>query len=561
MSHGRMPRSAALALATLALVAGSVRAEEALPPLDTLPLAPVEGANDPLASGLAVHVEGYRVVGSSVFSPADFDRVTAAYRGRVISQTELIAARDAITRLYQLAGYITSSAVIPDQALGAGGIVVIEAVEAGLDDVRVSGHHSFRASYFRSRLLAAGRAPLDAHRIEEVLQRLQQDPVIERINARLVPGEERGESVLELEVVGRTRFSAMVRGSNGYSPALGGEGAEIAGGVANLLGFGDTLVAEVNVAQGLQDYRGAYDVAIGRWDTRVGGFYRWGKSQIVTEPFASANLEGRFESYGLNAEHPLLRTRSQTLLIGLVAERRESDNFIFGDRFDPSGPANPVAAILRFPVTWTWRLPRDGIAVYSMLNVGLDVLGATKKFRDGYCLDSNVPPAPLGNCPDGEFVSWLGQVQWAHRLWDGYWESRIVARLSVQLASDPLLAFEKFALGGIDTVRGYAQNRFVRDNGLASSFELWVPVWRSRRGRVAVEMAPFVDVGRAWDVADQPAPQPGQTVASMGLGVRVMPWEWFFAEFFWGGRLVEVPRPANALQRDGIYFNLQLKAF
>ena len=44
----------------------------------------------------------------------------------------------------------------------------------------------------------------------------------------------------------------------------------------------------------------------------------------------------------------------------------------------------------------------------------------------------------------------------------------LIVRQTLQLASEPLLNIEKFALGGINTVRGYRENQFVRDNGLAA---------------------------------------------------------------------------------------------
>ena len=59
----------------------------------------------------------------------------------------------------------------------------------------------------------------------------------------------------------------------------------------------------------------------------------------------------------------------------------------------------------------------------------------------------------------------------------GWRESHLILRASTQLASDALLAMEKFVVGGHATVRGYRENQFVRDNGFAASAELRFPLF------------------------------------------------------------------------------------
>ena len=61
-------------------------------------------------------------------------------------------------------------------------------------------------------------------------------------------------------------------------------------------------------------------------------------------------------------------------------------------------------------------------------------------------------------------------------------------------------------VGGLDSVRGYRANRFVRDNGFAGTLELDAPQFslpvpgvsqRSADGRLS--LIPFADLGRSWD--------------------------------------------------------------
>lgn len=101
------------------------------------------------------------------------------------------------------------------------------------------------------------------------------------------------------------------------------------------------------------------------------------------------------------------------------------------------------------------------LAARSTLSFGLDALGATTHG---------------GDAPDGRFFAWLAQLQWGHRLPERYRGSELIARLDAQLTGDRLLSLEKFGMGGLRTVRGYQENQLVRDNGIAGSVELRVPV-------------------------------------------------------------------------------------
>ena len=134
----------------------------------------------------------------------------------------------------------------------------------------------------------------------------------------------------------------------------------------------------------------------------------------------------------------------------------------------------------------------------------------------------------------------------------------MIARLDAQLALDPLLPLEQFAVGGHATVRGYRENRFVRDNGWVGSLEFRVPIWRRSSGRTVLELAPFYDYGRSWN-RDRPTPQP-EVLESAGLGLIAPISAMFYAEVYWGHALSDVPDISDEhnLQDDGLHFRFRL---
>jgi hemolysin activation/secretion protein len=508
-----------------------------------LPPIPPPAREDRLSAGLEVFVREFIVEGSTVFSSDELAQITAPYTGRAITSEELLAAGDAITNHYIEHGYITSGALIPDQEV-EDAVVRIQVVEGVLADVSVEGARWFRERYFRTRLLRAGRPPVSVRRLEETLQRFQRDPHIERVNARLEPGEQLGESVLSLAVEEGRPYQILASFSNDRPPAVGSSGGLFTLGLANLIGHADEFTGSFELTQGIEDLDLRYEFPVTPYDTRLGLRFRNSDIEVVEEPFEDLVFT-EAQTYGLKLSHPLLRTRNHDLWFGVIGEWRRSESIfvLLPDYPFQPGTDDPeqVVSVLRFVQDWTWRMPRDVIAVRSTASVGLGVLGATV---------SSDPDAP-----DGEFFAWLGQVQWAHRFGERWWGSQLVFRTDIQLASRPLLSLEKFAAGGLRTVRGYRRNELVRDSGVVASLELRIPLYRGRLGRDVVQLAPFADFGRAWDERDD---FPDRTLASLGVGLRVSPFEWLYGEIYWGGRLTDASRSYGEgdLQDEGIHFRV-----
>jgi hemolysin activation/secretion protein len=129
-------------------------------------------------------VRQFRYSGNTVFSNAELDRLTASYLNRPVSFAELGKARDAITQLYIDKGYTTSGAYIPMQT-SRDGLVEIRILEGKLGDIKIEITGRLKSDYLRSRLLQAGRGPLNVPRLLEELRLLQASPLIKAISANL----------------------------------------------------------------------------------------------------------------------------------------------------------------------------------------------------------------------------------------------------------------------------------------------------------------------------------------------------------------------------------------
>jgi hemolysin activation/secretion protein len=517
---------------------------EAAPTMDLPPLPDVpEGELESLSTGSRVFVQGFEVEGSSVFSTAELEAVTAPYSGRAISQEELIEVRDAIGRLYVDHGYITSGAVIPDQTLEQG-IVRIEVAEGVLAEVRVTGTRRFRPGYFERRLKHAAGVPVNLGDLESALQRLQRDKLVSRVHASLLPGERRGESVLLFRVEENSNVELSANFSNQQPPSIGSYAGEGRGSYANLLGIGDEWSVRFQGTEGLVDMEFGLETPFTRFDTRLLAWYRRTESEIVEDPFDALDVKSEASTIGVGIGQPLFRSRGQELWFWLIGERRHSESTLLGEDLcllpDPElTKCDSDVSALRVRQDWTYRARNDVVAARSTLTVGLPVLGASDRVA----------------LPDGRYFAWLAQLQWAHRFPEWLLGTQVVVRVDAQLATDDLLAIEKFAVGGMYSVRGYRENTFVADNGTVASLELQIPVWRESFGRPLVALVPFGDLGTAWNHQDETH---RQTIGSVGIGLRVSPWRWLNAEAYWGHRLDKIPNPHDDPQDEGFHFRLSV---
>jgi hemolysin activation/secretion protein len=249
---------------------------------------------------------------------------------------------------------------------------------------------------------------------------------------------------------------------------------------------------------------------------------------------------------------PIYRTLTDEFAVAITGERLYNkvtsvfDSASLPSLFIPGSSNTGVSAVsaLRFLQEYVHRTSTSVIAARSRFSVGLDVLDATNN---------------SGPLPDGQFFSWLGQVQGARRF-DEWGGMQLLGQMSLQLANDRLFPLERIPVGGRFSVRGYRENTLIRDNGFLASVESRFPLMSYMTGEPLLQFAQFVDFGRSWN-AKGGTPDP-QTLASVGLGVRwsILPKDRARFELYWGLPLNHVPHPPGNLQDHGIHLQFVVQA-
>jgi hemolysin activation/secretion protein len=250
----------------------------------------------------------------------------------------------------------------------------------------------------------------------------------------------------------------------------------------------------------------------------------WSKSKIVEDPFSDLDIETRYRSVRIGAEHPVYRSLQTSVRLGLTGEWRRArtricafedilggcDAFAFPGSGATPDDGRTTVSVLRLSQEVVRRDPNQVIAARSMLSIGLPILGAS---------DRDIPASALGvgglRQPDGEFVAWLAQLQFVRRFQPSGVQA--IFRVDSQLASDALPSLERFPIGGHLSVRGYRENQLVRDQGVVASLEVRVP-FLPFEGRAGLfELAPFAEFGHASNRRN-PTPNP-ENLASVGIGL------------------------------------------
>ena len=502
----------------------------------------------------SIYVSDVVVQGATVLSVAEIAAIVAPYEGRSIAIEDLHTLRHALSAAYLERGYVNSGVTLPDQRI-VDGVVVLEAVEGALTDLDIVGADRVRLRSIERRIDRYVTAPLDIEDLQEGLGILQRDPLIARLNAALLPGDAPGESLLRVDVTELSPWELRIGASNHRTPSVGEDRGTAGFVYRGLVGNGDELTASFGISEGVDDNSIGYRVPVGPGGTAIELYYAEQDSDIVDEAFAAIDITSRLESWGFVASRPFVR-RADRSLVGTVGfEHKRSASTLLGMPFsfspgDVAGRATGSAVSLG--IEWTRQLGVAGLAARGVIRAGVDALDATR-------FDAGTVPA---DWPDSDFVALLGQLQYARQI--GWRNSRLLARGSLQAAQDPLLAMYKLPIGGRFSVRGYRENQFVRDNGIAASIEYQFPllVDEAGRPREQLKLAVFADHGVSWDKDDALLTGRKERITSLGLGLLWDPLPGLHAELYWGDALDETTRPHDSLQDRGYHYEVTFrKAF
>jgi hemolysin activation/secretion protein len=505
------------------------------------PTANPEGDRDTIV------IQAFEFVGNTAFQSDRLAQELQAYTNIPITFAQLLQAKSCITDLYLSEGYITTGAFLPPNlSLGQedAAIVPIRIVEGRLSEIEVDIQGQLSPRYIRSRLQRATQPPLQRDRLLEALQLLQQDPLIQSLNAELAAGIDPGTNILYVSAVAADPWILGIDSNNSRSPSVGSFRRGVSLGHGNIFGIGDRGILTYSNTDGSHSFDASYGIPLTPDNTLLQFNFGTATSTIVEPPFDRLDIDSSSQYYQLTLRHPIQRSPTEEFALSFALSHTRGATTLQGIPFslspgaDINGKTNITA--LRFIQEWTQRDLQQVFALRSQFSVGIDALGATLQT----------------SAPDGNFLTWRGQGQWVRRLGNNVSAPTFLLRGEVQLADRPLVSGEQLGLGGSGNVRGYRQDTLLTDNGIFMSAELRIPILKLKQAQTTVQIIPFIEGGIGWNSGDSETPDPNH-LAAIGLGLQVLQSDRFSARLDWGFPLVEIFSSERTWQENGIYFYIQ----
>ena len=462
----------------------------------------------------------------------------------LITEIELESIAEIITELYKAKGYYTSSA--SKDRLIKDNVGRIEVNEDKVEVITVEGTKRLK-KYVRSRVELATN-PLNQSKLEDQLRLLKADPLFKNIEATLQLDEPENTKLI-IRVTEASPISGIFGIDNYSPPSVGGEKFNLGLAYRNLAGLGDELA--VAYSPRLQNMGGTYDldfsyqIPINSMNGTIQLKTNINRNEVIQGEFKDFDIRGESERYAINYRQPLIRKSSEELALSLGFDYRDGQTFTFQGPipfgFGPDEDGVSRTSVLSFGHDYTKR-DKFGNGAWSwrsQLRWGVGIFGATEN-------DSPIP--------DGKFISFLTQLQRVQVLNDSNF---LIIQTDFQATPDALLPFEKFPIGGGQSVRGYRQNVRSGDNGVRFSIEDRLTLARNHNGNSVFVLAPFVDLGYVWNVAGNPNVIPEQRfIIGVGLGLLLQPIEGLNLRLDYAPPLIDLKDRGDDIQDDGLYFSV-----
>ncbi len=518
-----------------------------------------------------ISINKIQVIGSSVFTEADFAPIIQPLEGKSVTEQQLREVVQAITQLYLNQGYLNSRATYTGTQEG---IATIQVIEGSIGEIIIQGTDSLQ-NYICSRVGLGVGKPLNTRNLEEQLRLLRNDPLFTNVEATLKPPQtqinqqstpiettefkcpqnpssqvEQSQSSLVVRVTEAESLIGSVGVDNYSPPSIGATRFNLDLGYRNFTGIGDEISAayrprfeawdetyrlELNYRAPLNPHNGTL---------RVNTLIERNKVVDGPESITEFNIQGNSERYTVDYRQPLIRNPREELALSVGFSYYTSRQTFLDDNqplplsFAPDGVIN--TSVITLGQDYVFREATGAWGVRSQFRIGTGLFDAT----------TNDSPNP-----SGQFFSWLGQLQRVQVINPSNF---LIIQLDAQLTPNSLLPSEQFVIGGGQSVRGYRQNILGGDNGFRFSIEDRIILVRNQFEDPVFTIAPFFDMGAVWNAPDNPnVILADQTfIAALGLGLIFQPIKKLNIRLDYAPPIYDLNTRGNNIQDDGFYFSV-----
>jgi hemolysin activation/secretion protein len=473
------------------------------------------------ADFVPIDVMEFLVEGNTVLSAVAIEVAVTPFLGPKRSVADLDAARAALERVYQTAGYLTVFVDLPEQKVDDG-VVRLKVLEGRIARTSVTGSRYYSQGYIREKVptFTEGTVPnFTAAQTELALvNRTEQ----RRVQPVLKAGKEPGTVEVELKVADQLPISGTVELNNQHAPDTDPWRVQATLRYDNLFQRDHGLSLTATVAPRKPSQATSlvlnYSVPQDNGHTLIGYLV---SSNSDVQTLGGTSVLGNGTTLGLRYAIPFTgRSTSNgfhSLTVG-VDYKDLSEKVLFGGD-TISTPLRYLPFQAAYSGNWS---DKD-----AQTSVTATVIAASRSiFKRSITCPGSAEPVDQFACKrfgaDGSFAS----LRLGGRHSQAVGPVQVAVRFASQVATAQLASSEQFSIGGAETVRGYLEGEASGDQGVAGSLEVRSPnlarsvnsLWSTGTDAVLSEVTLFAfgDVGRTQ--ITQPLAEQASRVWLIGTG-------------------------------------------
>lgn len=469
----------------------------------------------------------FEIEGNTRLKPTQVEAAVMPFMGEKRDMAAIEGARAALEKAYQNAGYLTVFVDVPEQRID-GGVVRLAVLEGRVDRLYVTGSRYFDQGRIRAMAteLAEGTVP-NFNVVQQQVAALSQTPE-RRVQPVLRPGREPGTVEAELKVTDRLPLGGSVELNNAASAGTEALRAAVNLHYDNLFQRDHSLSLTALTAP-MQPSQSKvlvlnYLVPLGDGDSlsfsavnsssdidSLGGTRVLGKGTTLGLRYG-INRVGSNAAHGLSLGLDVKDLQEDVLTsVGTIGSplRYAPLQAAYNGSWWGEWGQQQLNASATFGLRPVWRQTRNDCQLADGSFGVADQFACKRRGADGGFTTIKL---------DWRGSTRVGAAEWA-------------LRVAGQIANQPLVSAEQFAVGGADSVRGYAESAVSADYGVLASLEL-----RSRNLAPALlksfdgaPLPPFTelvffgfgDVARVALIEPEPGQPHRSTLLGTGVGVRL----------------------------------------
>lgn len=429
----------------------------------------------PATTGPRITVRQFKIVGNTLISTAQLERLVAVYLNRPLSFGELEEVAARVAENYRVQGW-TVRVFLPEQNV-VNGVVAVQVIEAVLGAVRIEGPVARPSSLASIRRIVEASQPAGAFVATRGIDRgllLANDISGVYVSGNLVEGEKEAETDLLLKTLEKPSLESIVNYENSGSYATGPNRAAATFSINNFLKPGITLNSQLAHTSGSIYGRLGAAMPVGLQGLRFDVSASRLNYGIVNLP-KEFDASGISTTIGLDLSYPVIRSRTRNMYINLAADQKKFTNFALGNL-----SSNYLSQTLSLGISGnreTELFEKTGATAANVtLSSGfLNMSGSPNE--ETLRTDSN---------PAGRFYKIRFNLSHEQSLSEAI---SAYTAASGQWANKNLDSSEKFSLGGSGGLRAYGSGEASGAIGQMANLELR---WRAIP---AVTLTGFYDIG------------------------------------------------------------------